>query len=325
MIAASNGSYPKIFDRPKPARLRNAIAQFDKGEITREQLAQVEDDVTIEAIHEQIAAGVHVITDGAIRWADPITYFARGLTGVTLNGLLRYMDTNTYFRQPVADGRVEWTEPVLVKNYQFAASHSSVPVKVILPGPYTLAYSTQAPASNKTQLLQDYTRALREEVFALSAAGAPIIQIDEPLILRHKQDWGMCADAIAHIFEHCRTKRAFTTFFGSIDGGVYPRIFDLPVDILGLDFTQTARPNLNAIKGSPFPKELAAGVIDSRNTRIESVEEIVTLVQELSEVVAPEKITVCPSTSLEFVPRDTAFLKLSRCAEVAKRANEVLV
>jgi 5-methyltetrahydropteroyltriglutamate--homocysteine methyltransferase len=213
---------------------------------------------------------------------------------------------------------------VLVKDYQFAAAHSSVPVKVILPGPYTLAYCTQAPAGHKTQLLQDYTAALREEVFALSAAGVPLIQIDEPLILRHKEDWGLCADAITHIFQHCHTKRAFTTFFGAIDN-VYPKILDLPVDVLGLDFTQTARPNVEAIKGSPFGKELAAGVIDARNTRLETVEETIALVQEIAEVVPPEKITVCPSTSLEYVPRETAFLKLSRCAEIAVRASEVLV
>ena len=74
MIATSNGSYPKIFDRPKPARMRKAIADFEQGKITKDDLARIEDEVTVEVIDEQIRAGVDVITDGMIRWSDPLTY-----------------------------------------------------------------------------------------------------------------------------------------------------------------------------------------------------------------------------------------------------------
>lgn len=324
MIASANGSYPKIFDRPKPARLRKAKEQLARGEITSDDMARIEDEVTIEVIEEQIRAGVQMITDGMIRWDDGLTYVAARLHGVTLNGLIRYLDTNTYFRQPVVDGPIHWEEPALVRDYRFAAEHSSVPVKVILPGPYTLARLTQAPAGMRKRLPMWYASALREEAMALASAGAPLIQFDEPLILRQKDDWGTAAEALREAVRDVRTKTAVTTYFGTIDH-IYPAILDLPVDAIGLDFTGIARPNLQALKSTPFGKDLFAGVIDARNTRLEPVEQVVALLEEITEVVSPDRVTVCPSTGLEFVPRETAFLKLARCAEVALRAREVLV
>src|SRR4030067_688571 len=98
------GSYPKIPNRPRPARLRQAIARRDPGEITAEELALVEDDVTIEVIQEQIEAGLDLIADGQVRWDDDQTYVARGLEGFEIGGPGRYFDTNHYYPQPPLTG-----------------------------------------------------------------------------------------------------------------------------------------------------------------------------------------------------------------------------
>src|SRR3990170_6997296 len=108
------GSYPKIPNRPRPARLRQAIARLDRGEITAEELAQVEDEVTIEVIGEQVEAGLDLVTDGQIRWEDDQTRIAQRLDGFEITGLIRYFDTNTYYRQPNVTGPVGWREPILV-------------------------------------------------------------------------------------------------------------------------------------------------------------------------------------------------------------------
>ncbi|MFX1243300.1 MAG: methylcobamide--CoM methyltransferase, partial [Promethearchaeota archaeon] len=133
------GNYPKIPNRPRPARLRNAINRFDRGEISAADLRAVEEDVTREVIDEQVEAGLDLITDGQIRWEDDQTYVARRLRGVSISGLVRFFDTNTYFRQPVVEGPVAWTEAITVADYRFAAEHSPRPVKAVMPGPYTLA------------------------------------------------------------------------------------------------------------------------------------------------------------------------------------------
>ena len=139
MLTTVVGSYPKIPNRPRPARLRAAIARFERGEIGEDELRRVEDEVTIEVIQEQVEAGIDIVSDGQIRWEDDQTYFARRMDGFTIDGLIRYFDTNTYYRQPVVTGAVQWQQPITVEDYRFAAAHSQRPVKALVTGPYTLA------------------------------------------------------------------------------------------------------------------------------------------------------------------------------------------
>ena len=135
MRTTAAGSYPKIPNRPRPARLRQAIARRDRGDITAEELARVEDEVTIEVIAEQAEAGLDLVTDGQIRWDDDQTYIAQRLQGLEITGLIRYFDTNTYYRQPNVTAPVGWRQPILVRDYEFAADHSTKPVKALITGP----------------------------------------------------------------------------------------------------------------------------------------------------------------------------------------------
>src|SRR3989337_2450737 len=147
------GSYPKIPNRPRPARLRQAIARLDRGEITPEELAQVQDEVTIEVIGEQLEAGLDLIADGQVRWDDDQTYVARGLEGFEIGGLVRYFDTNTYYRQPTVSGPVGWRKAALVRDYQVAAAHSTKATKRTLTGPHTLdALSTHSHYGDRSRL-----------------------------------------------------------------------------------------------------------------------------------------------------------------------------
>ena len=138
MITTVVGNYPKIGGAKAP-NLRSAITQLDRGHITLEELHQIEDQVTTEVIQEQVDAGIDLITDGQVRWDDGLTYFAGKITGFTLSGLLRYFDTNTYYRQPVAQGPLTWQGPITAGDFQFAVAHSSRPVKQVITGPYPLA------------------------------------------------------------------------------------------------------------------------------------------------------------------------------------------
>ena len=95
--------------------------------------------MTIEALQEQAEAGLDLVSDGAIRWDDEQTYIMRKLAGVSIQGLIRWFDSNMYYRQPFIEGAVAWREPITVDYYKFAVEHSAKPVKAILTGPYTLA------------------------------------------------------------------------------------------------------------------------------------------------------------------------------------------
>jgi len=317
------GHYPKIPNRPRPPRLRMAIARYERGEISREELARVEDEVTLEVIGEQVEAGIDIITDGQIRWEDEQTYFARKLSGFSIDGLIRYFDTNTYFRQPIVEGGVAWREPITVRDWQFAQAHSPRPVKAVITGPYTLARLSQDRYYGSLEgLVMALAEALGQEALALQAAGAPIIQVNEPAILKHKEDFPLLKRALERMLAGVEVERALYTWFGDIDG-LYPQILELPVETIGLDFV-LGPGNWEVIKRAPFTKKLGLGIVDARNTRLETVDFIVEKAREASKVVPPERLYLHPSCGLEYLPREEAQAKLRRLAEGAKKAREVL-
>ena len=122
------------------------------------------------AIEEQIDAGLDIVTDGQIRWYDPVSHLAGKLSGVRINSLLRFFDTNFYFRQPVVHAKLERTKPLVVEEFLFAQAKSPRPVKPVLTGPYTLArlsIEEDGKAGGLESLLDGYTQALGEEIGAL--------------------------------------------------------------------------------------------------------------------------------------------------------------
>jgi 5-methyltetrahydropteroyltriglutamate--homocysteine methyltransferase len=316
------GNYPKIPNRPRPGRLRQAINRRDRGEITNEELARIQDEVTIEVIQEQIEAGLDIITDGQVRWDDDQTYVMRALSGVEIGSLERYLDTNTYYRRPEVTGPVSWREPILVRDYLFAAESSPKPAKAIVTGPYTLAaLSLDKHYGSREKLAMALAEELRNEVQALGQAGAPIIQINDPVIVFHKEDMDLFSKALSRLLDGVEAETAVYTWFGSVDG-ILPRLLDLPTDTLGLDFV-SGRDNWEAIKTVDFTKKLGAGIVDGRNTRIESLEQIEESIRRLGEVVSPDRLYVNPSCGLEYLPRETAYEKLKRMVEGVRRADPV--
>jgi 5-methyltetrahydropteroyltriglutamate--homocysteine methyltransferase len=324
MIATVVGSYPKVPNKPRPARLRNAINKLDRGAITREELAQVADEVTIEVLQEQADAGLDLITDGQIRWEDEQTYIARGLKGVSINGLIRWFDSNMYYRQPVIEADVAWREPITVRDYTFAVEHSAKPVKAVLTGPYTLArLSVDRHYQSVEALAGAFAEALNQEAKALEAAGATSIQFNEPAILQHKDDYTAFAASCARVVDGLSAETALYLYFGDVEG-IYPQILDLPFDLIGLDFVMGAK-NEALLKRTPFTKKLGLGIIDARNTRLEQPQDIAERIKRLGDGIDPDNIHVSPSAGLEFLPREVAQEKLRLLAEGVRQAEGVLV
>ena len=323
MITTVVGNYPKIGPGTKAPSLRGAIGWFDQGRITLERLHQVEDEVTTEAIQEQVYAGIDLVTDGHIRWDDGQTYFANRIKGFTINGLIRYFDSNTYYRHPIAEGKVTWDGPISIKDYQFAVAHSPGPVKAVITGPYTLArLSQQGCYSDLRSLVLDLAKVLNQEALALQEAGAPIIQFDEPAILKYKEDMPLLEQASEIVTSGLHTKTALCTYFRDASG-LTPALYRLPFQVIGLDFAWGPR-NFDLLDGFPEDKELAVGLLDARNTRLEPVDEIVAAVRNVSRHVPLERLQLSPSCGFDFLPRQNARQKLARLVEGARVAQEAL-
>ena len=324
MIITVVGNYPKISAKAGAPNLRRAISQFDTGRITQEELDRVAGQVTQEVIQEQVEAGVDLITDGQVRWNDGQTYVARGIKGFQINGLTRYFDTNTYYRQPVPEEKLEWKGPITVGDFKFATEISPRPVKPVITGPYTLGRLSQLGSYGELHaLVMDLAHGLNKESLALQEAGATLIQFDEPAILRYPEEMDLLVEASQVLTQGVRVKTAIYTWFGGIPA-IGSRFFSLPFDVFGLDFVMGPE-NYEMIQHLPPEKELAVGIMDARNTRMESVDVLVDSIRRISRYVPLDRLYVNPSAGLEYLPRITAQEKLARLVEGVRKAQEVLV
>ena len=323
MITTMVGNYPKISPDAKAPSLRAAISRFDDSRITLEELKRVEEEVTKEVIQDQVDAGLDLVTDGQIRWDDGQTYIARGIQGFTVNGLIRYFDTNTYYRHPIPENRLQSNGAITVKDYEFAVANSARPVKAVITGPYSLARLSQLGCyEDLRSLVMDLVAILNREAKALQSAGASVIQFDEPSILKHKEDIDLFAEAIEGVTDGVIATTGVCTIFGDATG-IHSRLFSLPVDIIGLDFVMGPA-NYDLIGELPQEKKLGCGIVDARNTRLESVEDIAEAIKRVSGSVSLDRLYINPSCGLDYLPRPNARAKLTQLVEGAKKAQEEL-
>ncbi|MBI4358558.1 MAG: hypothetical protein HY584_04595 [Candidatus Omnitrophica bacterium] len=319
------GAYPKIGDATEEQKLRRALHQLDKGEISDEDLDQLRNEVTEEAIREQIQAGLDIITDGLIRWDDPLTYIARGITGFEVHGLIRYFDTNTFYRQPIVETRLEYVKPILVSDFQFAQEKSTKPVKVVLTGPYTIAKLSRNRFYREfKQLAFDLAHILHKEAAALEEAGAKYIQFDEPALLNHKEDLSLFIKVYEILTAQLsKSEKILNLNFGTLES-LYPKILDIGVERFGFDLSKGHK-NWAVLKSASFAKKVMAGIIDARNTKMESESDLSQAIHDLGEHVSFEQVWLSTNHSLEFLPRSNAVKKMELLTHVAKQLREASV
>ena len=318
LLLCNHSSYPRIGDDPGHQLLRRTMAQRDRGEKTPEDVRAAEEQLTELALAEQSEAGLDLVTDGQIRWPDPISYLAGKLSGVRINGLLRFFDTNFYFRQPVVLGKVERTVPLVLDEFNFAREKSSRPVKAVLTGPYTLARHSieqDGGAGGFERILEGYTAALAAEIAALAGAGATVIQVEEPALLKNPDDFPLLEQSLTALaMSKASAQLALVLYFGDA-APVYDQLQTLPVDFLGLDFTYN--PGLvERIASSGTARTLVLGLVDGRNTRLEDASAVVRQLEKIAHGADLKRAYLSPSCGLEYLPRDRARQKVRHLAAI---------
>ncbi len=316
MIVTAAGNYPRISDEPGGQALRRAIAQLDEGRIDWAGVRQVQDKVVKTVIQEQVEAGLDLVTDGLIRWDDAVTYIVRGLGGFTTEGLARYLDTNTFFREPIAQARVQWRGPITVADWRYATAISPKPVKAVLTGPYTLGRLSRSSAhGNRDDLVLEIGRALSQEVRALHEAGAQLVQIDEPVITRSPEDWPIFREAMTELTHDITGRVALNANFGSV--AKLRDLFGLPFHVFGLDLIQGPE-NWDLLDRVPAHRDVVLGIVDAREVRLEEPGAIATALERAARFVSPDRMHLSPNCGLEFLPRETARAKLRQMVEGAR-------
>ena len=318
LILTSAGSYPRIGDSPETQRHRRAYAQRERGEISDAEWRAVEDEVAQQVAREQTDIGLDVVTDGQVRWYDPISHLARHCEGIQINGLLRYFDTNFYFRQPVVSGRIRRRQSVLRREFEVARAATDRVVKPVLTGPYSLACGSilEGGYRSRRELAHAYAEVVALEVADLAHAGAAVIQIDEPYLLWHPEDADVVREglaALAAVRGHAHL--ALYTYFGDALP-LWDEIMAMPVDLVGLDLLYGPK-LVERIAEVGSPRSLVLGLVDGRNTKIESRDAISRVLDRvLPKLRAP--VGLGSASGLELLPRDRARAKLENMVAIAR-------
>lgn len=310
------GSYPKPPPEGASFNLRKTLHAIERGSADEGDLQRARQELVAELISEQEAAGLDVVTDGHAGWDDILTPFARNLAGFSIGGLLRWFDNNVYYRRPICTGPVEWRGPSTVEGWAFAQSVAHVPVKAVIPGPITFAHlSVDDHYGDRGNFVSALASVLAQEAFELEAAGATIIQIDEPALLNAPEELELAKASLGLITSQLQSATTIVcTYFGDAKQ-LGSELFELPADCFGLDFV--AGPgNSELVDELPGDKALQAGIIDARNTALESTAALRAIMEPLSETLG-DRLTVGPSSGLEFLPREKAKAKLERLVEAA--------
>jgi len=321
ILTASAGSYPRIGETPELAQLRRTIGAWERKEASADELRAAEDALVRAALADQLEAGLDFVTDGQVRWYDPVSHLAGKLAGIEINGLLRLFDTNFYFRQPVVRGAVKRQDGMVLSEYEFARAHCSKPVKPVLTGPYTLARSSivsNGAYKGVEALTEAYAQALAPEVEALSKAGAELIQIDEPAILKQPAHLPVLERALAALAARKgKAQLALHLSFGDPQP-LYDRLQKLPVDVLSLDFTYNPK-FIEHVASAGSDKLLGLGLVDARNTRLEDAASVAKLTERILSRAKGDACYLTTSCGLEFLPRDRARAKLKLLAQIRSR------
>jgi len=304
------GAYPKIGEGLDGQELRRALHRHDRGEIGDADLDNVFDEVTRSAIGEIESAGIDVTNDAQIRWDDLLSPFARTWSGVEAGPLERFYDNNTYFRQPVISGPIVTDGKSLVRDYTFARGVAKAQLKATMPGPLTFA--TLASRDDHFSSIEDRVLAVADatarEIAGLKAAGATMIDIEDPAVVASPKHIELAREAYGRFADPDLAITLVTYFFPA--DAVLESLASFPVAAVGIDVRSrdtTAFDRLDAFR----TQYVLLGVVDARNTRLETADEVARYAERALKLVPQERLVLATTTSLEYLPRDVARAKLA--------------
>lgn len=315
------GSYPKPPKEGQTFTIRKTLHALEKETATVEDLHAAQDDLVRTVIAEHDEAGIDLITDGQGRWDDILTPFARNMAGFEIGGLLRWFDNNTYYRRPVCTGPVEWRGPSSVDAWRFTSEAATAEVKAVIPGPITFTRgSVDEHYADHEAFVLAVAGVLAQEARELEAAGAKYIQIDEPALLGAPEDLPLAIEAIGLITSELSSASSFlATYFGDAKR-LGEEIFRIPVDGFGFDLVSGPE-NIELIGSAPPGKQIVAGVLDGRNTKLEDEADLCRLLEDLAGTLGAGRLWASPSCGLEYLPREKAQAKLHHLATAAKKVG----
>ena len=297
------------------------------------QLEEAQDDATRLAVADMERAGVDVITDGEMRRESYSNRFATALDGVDLDNPGVALD-RTGHENPVPKvvGPIRRTRAVEVHDVEFLRSLTDRRIKITVPGPFTMTQQAQNDHyDDERSLALAYAEAVNEELHDLKAAGADIVQIDEPYLqARPEPAREYAVEAIDRALEGIEGDTVLHTCFGYA-AIVHERLSGYPFlsELDGCSAThvslEAAQPGLDpeVLRGLPS-KTILLGVLDLGSDEAETPEVVAGRIRAALAVVPPERLVVAPDCGMKYLSRDLAFRKLEAMVAGAELVREDL-
>jgi 5-methyltetrahydropteroyltriglutamate--homocysteine methyltransferase len=299
---------------PKPDYIRKARSSFARGDISRAELKQLELRSTREWVEFQDSIGTDVVVDGEQYRGDMVAFFAEELPGLEIGGLVRSYG-NRYYRKPIATGPVGRDHAVTVEWWKYAQSLTDAPVKGMLTGPYTICdWSFDEHYGGRRDFVLDLAKVIRDEALDLEAAGARYIQIDEPAASTRMDELDLVIEAMNVVTEPLGAHTITHICYGDFHNA-YPKMLDIPVDQIDLEFANSEFSLLEKFSEHPFTKYVGLGVVDVHSHALEPVEEIVDGIRHALKYFSPNKVSVDPDCGLKTRTVEEARAKLTNIKE----------
>jgi len=292
-----------------------------------EHLAQAQDDATRLAILEQERAGLDILTDGEIRRESYSNHFATALEGLDLDNPGEALDRSGHPNPvPRVVGPIRRPNPVQVGDVRFLREQTDRTIKVTVPGPFTMSQQAQDDYyGNAEELALAYADAVNAEVRDLFAAGADIVQLDEPYLqarpepakkygvkaLNRALDGVVGTTAVHLCFGYAAIIHDRPSGYSFL-----PELADCTCDQISIE---TAQSNLDPVVLKELSgKNIILGVIDLSTPEVESVETVAERVRRALPYVAPEKVVVATDCGMKYLPWDSAAGKMRAMAGAAQ-------
>jgi 5-methyltetrahydropteroyltriglutamate--homocysteine methyltransferase len=294
-------------------------------------LEEAQDDATRLAVQDMERAGVDVITDGEMRRESYSNRFATALEGVDLEHPGVALD-RTGHENPVPRvvGPIRRRGPVEVRDVEFLRSITDRRIKITVPGPFTMTQQAQDDHyGDERSLALAYAEAVNEELRDLKAAGADIVQIDEPYLqARPEAAREYAIEAINRALDGIESETVLHTCFGYAHivhdrPSGYPflrELNDCSATHLSLE---AAQPNLDTeVLGDVSDKTIVLGVLDLGSSEVEAPEVVAERIRKALAIVPPERLIVAPDCGMKYLPRERAFRKLQSMVAGARLVGE---
>ena len=318
------GSYPQpdwLIDRHKlghqmPPRVREQAL----WRVAPEFLEQAQDDATLLAIRDQERAGVDILSDGEMRRESYSNRFATALDGIDLDQPGEIISrSGNRVTVPRIVGKIRRKHPVQVRDVQFLRANTSRAIKITVPGPFTMSRQAQNIFYGTVEeMAMDYAVAVNEEIRDLFAAGADVVQIDEPWMEANPdlaRQYGLAA--LRRALEGVSGTTALHICFGYaalVPGrparySFLEELADTPVKQISIE---TAQSSLDCSVLQKLPsKTIMLGVIDLSTHQVETAEVVAGRIRRALPYIAPERLYLAPDCGMKYLPREVAFGKLA--------------